>query len=313
MSLSHPVADAAQEPRQRLIGILLMMGAVAAFSCIDASSKYLNAHMAIVQVVWARYTFAFLLTLIVSNPLSRPGLTRTGRPWLQIGRSLVLVASTALNVIALRYLQLDQTVSIMFSLPLLVALLSGPILGEWIGIRRWTAISVGFLGVVVVMRPGLGGIHPAAILTVVGVVLYALYAISTRVLARTDPTDTTLFYSNVVGCAGATLVLPFVWTTPDSLFVVIIMVAIGFFGALGHFLMIAAHRLAPAPILAPFVYTQIIWMATLGYVVFGDVPNRWTLVGAAIVIASGLYLLVRERRLKPAPGITPGSGGALRD
>ena len=291
--------QAARERRQRLRGIFLMMGAVATFSCIDASSKYLNAHMAVAQVVWARYTFAFLLTLIVSNPISRPGLTRTTRPWLQIGRSLLLVGSTALNVLALRYLQLDQTVSIMFSLPFLVALFAGPILGEWIGTRRWVAISVGFLGVLVVMRPGLGGIHPAAALTVAGTLCYALYTIATRMLARTDTTDTTLFYSNVVGFVGTSFLLPFVWTTPSEWIVMIVMVAIGAFGAFGHFLMIAAHRIAPAPILAPFIYTQIVWMTTLGYLVFGDVPNQWTLIGAAIVIGSGLYLLWSERRARP--------------
>jgi drug/metabolite transporter (DMT)-like permease len=289
-------AELAQDRRQRLRGILLIMGAVATFSCIDTSSKYLNLHMGIAQVVWARYTFAFLLTLIVSNPITRPGMMRTTRPWLQIGRSLLLVASTALNVMALRYLQLDQTSSIMFSLPFLVALLAGPLLGEWIGLRRWIAISVGFLGVLVVMRPGVGGIHPAAALTVIGTICYAFYTISTRVLARSDTTDTTLFYSNVVGFVGTSILLPFVWTTPSDWFVMLIMVAIGFFGAFGHFLMIAAHRLAPAPILAPFVYTQLVWMVTLGYLVFGDVPSRWTLAGAVIVIGSGLYLLLSERR-----------------
>ncbi len=298
MSASAQAPDA-QERRQRVTGILLMMGAVAVFSCIDASSKYLNAYMAVAQVVWARYTFAFLLTLIVSNPITRPGLLHTTRPLLQIGRSLLLVGSTALNIMALRYLQLDQTVSIMFSLPFIIALLSGPLLGEWIDRRRWIAVSVGFLGVLVVTRPGMGNsIHPAAILSVLGLFCYAGYILTTRTLARTDPTDTTLFYSNVVGCVGTTLLLPFFWTTPQSWFVMLIMVAVGFFGALGHFLMIAAHRLAPAPILAPFVYTQIIWMPALGYLIFGDVPNKWTLAGAAIVISSGLYLLFAERRTK---------------
>jgi len=296
MSTPAGAGESAHERRQRLTGILLMMGAVASFSCIDTSLKYLNHHMPVLQVVWARYTFAFLIALIVSNPITRPGLMHTTRPILQIFRSVTLIASTVLNVVALLYLQLDQTVSIMFSLPLVIALLAGPILGEWIGVQRWIAISVGFLGVVVVMRPGLGGIHPAAILTVIGVLCYAVYSITTRILARTDATDTTLFYSNVVGCVGTTVLLPFVWTTPDSFVVVVVMVLAGFFGSFGHYLMIAAHRLAPAPILAPFVYTQIVWMAALGFLVFGDVPNKWTLVGAAIVIASGLYLLLRERR-----------------
>ncbi len=282
--------------RKRLRGIALMCGAVVGFSCIDASAKYLNHFMDVIQVVWARYAFATVLTFAISNPITHPGLMRTSRPWLQLGRSALLVLSTALNVVALRYLQLDQTVSIIFSTPFIIALIAGPLLGEWIGLRRWIAISIGFLGVIVVMRPGVGGIHPAAILSVLGTICYAFYNVSTRVLARSDSTETTLFYSNVVGFIGTTVVLPFVWQTPQSLTVAIVMVAIGGFGAGGHFLLIAAHRLAPAPVLAPFIYSQIIWMVGLGYLVFGDVPNRWTLVGASIVIASGLYLLFAERR-----------------
>jgi drug/metabolite transporter (DMT)-like permease len=297
-----PESDAVRERRQRLKGIALMTGAVAGFSCIDASAKFLINHMDIVQVVWARYAFAFLFSLFISNPVARPALMRTSRPGLQIGRSALLVASTVLNVVALRYLQLDQTVSIMFSTPFLVAILAGPLLGEWIGPRRWAAISIGFLGVILVMRPGLGGIHPAAALTVIGTLLYAIYLITTRVLSRTDSTQTTLFYSNVVGLIGMSLALPFVWTTPKDPILAIAMVAIGGFGALGHYLLIAAHRLAPAPVLAPFIYSQLVWMVALGYVVFGDLPNRWTLIGASIVIASGLYLLFRERQLKSRGG-----------
>ncbi len=297
-SETPPPADAALERRQRLQGIALMCGAVAGFACIDSAAKYLNHHMDVLQVVWARYTFAFLFSVFISNPFTRPALMRTSRPWLQIGRSTLVLVSTILNVIALLYLQLDQTVSIMFATPFLVAALAGPMLGEWIGPRRWAAISVGFLGVIVVMRPGAGGIHPAAILTVIGTCMYAIYIISTRVLARTDSTETTLFYSNVVGFVAMTFALPFVWTTPTDPVVMVMMVAVGGFGALGHFLLIAAHRLAPAAILSPFIYSQLVWMILLGYLVFGDLPNAWTLAGAAIVIASGLYLLYREQQVK---------------
>ena len=304
-SRPQPPDPAARERAQRLKGIALMSGAVAGFSCIDASAKFLIHHMDIVQVIWARYAFAFAFSLAISNPFRHPALMRTTRPALQLGRSALLLGSTVLNVVALRYLQLDQTVSILFSTPFLVAVLAGPLLGEWIGPRRWAAVSIGFLGVILVMRPGLGGIHPAAALSVIGVVLYAIYLIMTRVLARTDSSETTLFYSNVVGLVGMSLALPLVWTTPRDPVVAVVMVAIGGFGALGHYLLILAHRLAPAPILAPFMYSQLIWMVTLGYLVFGDVPNRWTLLGASIVIGSGLYLLFRERQLrergKPQP------------
>jgi drug/metabolite transporter (DMT)-like permease len=285
-----------QERRQRLKGILLMMGAVACFALLDTSAKYLTASMDTVQIVWARYTSAFLLAFLFVNPFSFPGLTRTTRPALQIGRSLLLLMSTVLNFIAVRYLQLDQTTSIMFMTPFLVALLAGPMLGEWISARRWTAILVGFSGVLLVTRPGFGGIHPAALLCVAGSLCYAVYSIMTRMLARTDSSETTLFYSNLVGFVAMSFVLPPFWTAPTSALAITLMVAIGAFGSLGHFLLIVGHRLAPAPVLAPFVYTQMVWMISLGYLVFGNLPNVWTLAGAAIVIASGLYLLYSERR-----------------
>ena len=232
-----------------------MTGAVAALACIDTSAKYLNDHVHAVQVVWARFAVAFVLGFIVYNPWTRPGMLRTLRPGLQIGRSTLLIICTAFNVVALKYLQLDQTVSILFATPLMVALFAGPMLGEWVSLRRWIAIGVGFLGVLVVTRPGLGGIHPAALLSFIGTVLYAIYSIWTRVLSRHNSTETTLFYSNVVGVAVTTIVLPIFWTTPQSALAVLAMISVGAFGALGHFLLIAAHRLAPASVLAPFIYS----------------------------------------------------------
>ena len=157
------MTDPALERRQRLTGIALMCGAVACFSGIDASAKFLNGHMDSLQVVWARYTSAFLLAFLFSNPLTRPDLLRTTRPLLQLGRSALLLSSTVLNIVALRYLQLDQSLSILFSMPFFLTLLAGPMLGEWAGWRRWTAIGVGFVGVLLVTRPGAGGIHPAAL------------------------------------------------------------------------------------------------------------------------------------------------------
>jgi drug/metabolite transporter (DMT)-like permease len=296
----HQLADLEtdKQRRHRLIGIALMCGAVASFAILDATAKYLNGHMDTMQVVWARYVSAFALTLIISNPISRPGLMRTGRPALQLVRSALLLGSTLFNFLAFRYLQLDQALSILFSTPFMVAILAGPFLGEWIGWRRWLAILVGFAGVLLVTRPGAGGIHWAALYSVASAVCYSVYIITTRVLSRTDSTETTLFYSNLVGAAAMMPVLPFVWTTPDSWFLIFLMVAFGGFGSFGHYLLIAGHRLAPASILAPFMYTQLVWAVLLGYLVFGDVPNNWTLAGAAVVIASGLYLLYRERVVK---------------
>jgi drug/metabolite transporter (DMT)-like permease len=297
--------DASHQRRQRLIGISLMCGAVALFACLDATGKYLLRYMDPLQIVWARYFGAFLLAFIFLNPITKPKMMTTTRPFLQIGRSALLLGSTALNFFALRYLQLDEALAILFSTPFLVALLCGPLLGEWVGWRRWTAIGVGFLGVLLVARPGFGGLHPAALLSLGSAMCYALYAISTRVLARTDSSETTLFYSNLVGAVAMLPVIPFVWTTPDSAFVVLLMVLIGALGSGGHYLLICGHRLAPASTLAPFIYTQMVWTTTLGFLVFGQVPQRWTIIGGLVVVSSGLYLLNRERKVGKAEPSAP--------
>jgi drug/metabolite transporter (DMT)-like permease len=247
--------DASHERRQRLTGIALMCGAVACFGFLDATAKYLNLHMNTLEVVWARYTGAFLLPFIVSNPWTRPGLLRTSRPVLQVFRSCLLLGSTIANFTAIKYLQLDQVVAIGFSTPFFVAALSGPFLGEWVRWRRWTAIGVGFIGVLVVTRPGAGGIHPAALLTLCSALSYAIYSITTRILARTDSNETTLFYSNLVGALAMTPAVSFVWVTPTEPLIIALMVAAGALGGLGHFLLIAGHRLAPAAVLSPFIYT----------------------------------------------------------
>ncbi len=197
-----------------------MCGAVATFSCLDTTGKYLLHHMHPLQVVWVRYTGAFLLALLFLNPVTRPGMLVTRRPWLQVGRSALLLLSTALNFFALQFLQLDEALSILFSTPFIVAVLCGPLLGEWVGWRRWIAIGVGFLGVLLVARPGFGGLHPAALLSLGSAVCYSLYSISTRVLARSDSSETTLFYSNLVGALAMLPIVPFVWSMPSSWFIV---------------------------------------------------------------------------------------------
>ena len=176
-----------------------MCGAVACFACLDAMAKYLGGHMDTAAGHAMRYVSAFLLALIFSNPFTRPGLLKTTRPGLQIVRGLMMLLTTIFNFLAFRYLQLDEALAIMFSTPFLVAILAGPILGEWVGWRRWTAIAVGFFGVLVVIRPGLGGMQWAALLSVASAIFYAGYAIATRMVMRHDSSETTLFYANVVG------------------------------------------------------------------------------------------------------------------
>jgi drug/metabolite transporter (DMT)-like permease len=278
-----------------MVAIGLMCSAVLLFSMLDASAKWLGQAMNPLQIVFARYVGSMVLVLMLFNPWTRPGVLRTRRPWLQWGRSLLLLGSTALNFVALLYLQLAETISIMFATPLIVALASGPLLGEWPGPRRLAAIGVGFIGVLVVTRPGFGSMHPAALLVVLGCICYAFYALATRVLSGHDSSETTMIYSGAAGTLATIPLLPWIWQTPTSGLQWLLMLAVGVFGGLGHWLLILAHRLAPATVLAPFIYSQIVWMLLLGWLVFDQIPDRWTFVGAGIVIASGLYLLYRER------------------
>jgi drug/metabolite transporter (DMT)-like permease len=184
----------------------------------------------------------------------------------------------------------------MFSNPLWVCALSHLVLNERVGPRRWTAVIVGFLGVLIVMRPGGDDFHPAMILSMLAALSGALYQLTTRRVGADDRSETSLLYGTLWGTACALPVsalsfeMPSGWQWPVLIFA-------GFCGSFGHYLLIAAHRLAPASLLAPYSYTQILWMLLLGLILFGHVPDGWTLVGAAIVVASGLYVFHRERVL----------------
>lgn len=283
-----------QTARDRRIAILLVCAAVIGFTTIDTGAKWLNPRLGPLETTFLRYCAAFLWILPFLNPWRVPGILSSERPLLQALRGSLLFMSTALNFIALQYLQLAQTVSIGFLAPLLVSLLAGPILGEWPGPRRLVAIAVGFVGVLIITRPGTGSFHPAMLLTACGVLAYATILLMTRRLSAKDSPETTMFYSSLF---GAVLIFPVVfldWKTPQGFeWAVIAMMGLG--AAAGHWLLILAQRFTAAPVLAPFLYTQILWMTLSGYLFFGDVPDRWTFVGGAVIIASGLYVLHRER------------------
>ena len=295
MADTAPLSARASRQRSRLIGIGLMCLALLCFSGLDATAKWVNRSVDPLVTVWARYVSAAALTFIFINPWTKPGAVATRRLPLQLARSFLLFLSTICNFVALQYLQLVEALSIVFSTPLIVTLLAGPILGERIGMQRLIAVCVGFIGVLVVARPGLGTMHPAALLSLTGAVAYAFYGITTRMLASTDSSATTIIYSSLAGIVLMTPLLPWVWTTPSSPLTWALLMMTGFFGAVGHWLLVLAYARAPAVILSPFIYSQIVWMLALGYIVFGDWPDPWTFAGAGIVIASGLYLLYREQ------------------
>ena len=287
-------------PDNAPLGILMMMGAVACFAVIDTSAKYLVAYLPPFMVVFARYTLA-LVYVVALMWWSGSFSLKTQHPWLQLARGCMLFSTTVMNFIALQYLRLDQTSAIFFSNPLWVCALSPFLLGERIGPRRWAAVIVGFLGVLLIIRPGADSFHWAMLLSVAVAVIAALYQITTRKIGGNDPAVVSLMLSTMVGSALATPMGIVQWQTPP-LGIVWIMVLMGFAGSIGHHLLIKAHTIAPAPTLAPFVYTQIVWMIALGYIVFADVPDAMTLLGSGIVVLSGLYVYYREQQVKRLKG-----------
>jgi len=272
-----------------------MCAGLAFFGFGEACVKTLAKDYEILQVVWARYTFHALVFLLI---FSRSGIVsqmRTSRPFLHLARSVVLMLGTITFFTALIYLSLPEAVAINFAAPLLVTALSIPFLGEKVGRRRWAAIFVGFLGVLVIIRPGLGVMHWAAFLPLLTAICYACYQIMTRIAGRTEDTRTSLFWTSAVGVTVMSCIVPFFWKMPDAQ-AWIIMVATGALFGFGHYLLIRAFEITPVSTLSPFHYTQIIWVTIISIIVFDQTPDEFSILGTTIVIASGLYIWRRETR-----------------
>ena len=285
----------AREHRLRAIGLMCLT--IMLFAVLDATAKYLVEveGIPVIQVVWVRFVSHLLLTFVIFAPFGVQSLIFSKRFGHQMLRSGLMFVVTVLNFAALKYLQLDQNVTIFFLVPFLVAALAGPLLGEWIGWRRLVAVMVAFFGVLIVVRPGLGGFHWAFLLAFGAAFCYALYNISTRFLSGFDSPKVTQFYSPAAGAVlGAPVALWF-WHWPSDAWIWFLLISTGVTGGFAHWLLIRAHRLAPAPILAPFTYTSLFWMSIAGFLVFGHLPSIWTLAGGAVIVSSGLYLLLRER------------------
>ncbi len=290
-------APIAQIEDRRLAAIGLMLAAALGFTAIDTCAKWLVlAGLPTLEVVFVRYLVH--LVLVVGLALGTgERLVATPNPGAVSLRGMFLLLSTMLNFTALNYLPLTMTSAIMFTGPLWITLLSVPMLGEQVGVRRWLAILIGFCGVLVVTRPWTGAVHWAAALSLGAALCTALYSILTRRLAGRDSTISQQFYAALLATVG---VGPFAladWVWPHSAAGWTAFALIGVFGWLGHQLLIIAHRFAPVSVLAPFNYVKIVYMAVSSWLIFSQPPDLWLLVGASTVVASGLYVWMRERRL----------------
>jgi drug/metabolite transporter (DMT)-like permease len=277
-------------------GILLVIAASFCFASMDAMSKILAQDHAILQILWFRYMVFTVFALAIAR---RRGVGRTlvsQRPWLQAFRALLLVAENAVFVLAFRYLPLADVHALGASAPLMVVALSVVLLGETVGIRRWSAVLVGFVGVLIIIRPGLQEIEWPLLIPLVGALMWALYQILVRLCSRTDGSDTTLLWSALVGLAATSVTGPFVWVPPDrEAWVLLVVLAVA--GSIAHYALIKGLQLAEASAVQPYTYTLLVFAAFWGLAVFGDIPDAWTILGATIIVGSGLYTWYRERQL----------------
>ncbi|MBX6322541.1 MAG: DMT family transporter [Rhodospirillaceae bacterium] len=291
-----------------LRAIALMVLGVSAFSVMDGIGKVLSSDHDVLQIVWARYAFAVPPLMLIAAPRRWPAMLGR-RVGLQLARGLLPVLGGVFIVLALRTVPLADATAITFVAPLLVTALSIPLLGETVGWHRWVAVVVGFAGVVVIARPGAGAFQWAALLPLATALAFALYQILTKVLsAGTDPRGT-LVFTMLTGLVLGTAALPFVWQTPTPA-AWGLMALSGLANAFGHYALIRSYEGVPASTLAPFIYAQIIGAALFGFAVLGDVPDAFTLLGTAIIVASGLYVVHRERqraRTGAAPQPSPAS------
>ncbi len=292
-----------QAQKNTQAGILFLLGAIGFITVVDTAAKFMTADLPPLELVWGYFLgiFICLLALAASKGGGLPRLLTTRRPMLHMGRAGFLVLSISLLFVALKYMSLADATAISFTSPLFITLLAIPVLGERVDRARWLAVFGGLIGVLVVVRPGSGLANWISMLPLLGAVSFAAFQIVTRLLASSENTFATLFYTGAGGLAWSSLALPFVWVTPEPVYWLAFLLQ-GALGVGAHLCMIKAFELAEASLLAPFNYSKIIWAAVAGYFVFGDRPSLNTLAGATIIALAGLFMLLHERRGNRGPG-----------
>jgi drug/metabolite transporter (DMT)-like permease len=275
-------------------GIALILASTVFLGTSDATSKYLSGTLPSIEIAWIR----FLVFALIMVPAMLPGsplyALRTSRLGLQGLRGAALLGSSLLFISGLRFLPIAEASATSFISPLFVTALSIFLLGESVGVRRWLATAVGLIGVLIILRPGTSAFHLAAFFPVVSALAWAGTLVMTRMLSGKESTITTMTYSSIVGLGILTALVPMVWVAP-SWHDIMFGILIGVSSTAGQWIVVLAFRYADASVLAPFSYTQLLWVSILGFLVFGEVPDVWTVTGAAFIVASGLYTAHRER------------------
>ncbi len=283
-------------PRDRILqGILLMCLAVACFSSLNGAAKFLSGEFPIGQIVWARYLGSLAIMIILFFPRHRWRLFRPKHVGIQVLRGFLLFTSSALYFAGISFLALSTAATISMTAPLLITALSVPFLGEAVGLRRWIAVLIGFIGALIVIRPGMGDTS-VYILFVVGSTLSStFYQLITRRYSGEENAEVSATIATLVGSVAAAGWAFWDFAIPANTLDIGLFSIIGVFAGVGHYLLTLAYQKGPAAVIAPFSYTHLIGATIFGYILFDDFPDRWTWIGAAIIMGSGLYIAHRER------------------
>jgi drug/metabolite transporter (DMT)-like permease len=298
MMETHP-KHATPGPASPARGIAMAILATISYSLADAASKYQAREYPVEMIVWARYAVPLFLLLLVFLPRLGRGMLRTAYPGLQLVRGLLATAGTLFIIFAYRGMPLADAQAISFIHPVLLTLLAVIFLGERVNRLGWVAVLLGFSGVLLIVRPGGELFTPVALLPLGLALSFSSYQILTRILTRKEASINSLFYILLIGSLIMTSILPFVWVSPTPRGL-LVFAFLGAASGIGNFLTIKSLEYAPASLIAPFAYIQLLWISILGIVVFGDFPDLYTLIGMAVIVASGL--LVSASRRAPKPG-----------
>ena len=289
-----PISAGERSSDRPALGIGLMVLALFLLATMDAIAKHLTESLATPQILAIRFWIFFLFASVLAGRQGFGRTLRTPRLGLQLLRALILAIEMSAFIYAFSLMPLAEVHAIAAVSPLLVMALAAAFLGETIGPRRWAAVGVGFIGVLIIIRPGSGVFDPISLIPLAAAGGWAVYQIMLRIVARTDSAATTTWFTAAVGLVCFTSIAPFLWRDP-TVEAWLLLGVIGVLGSIGHFLLPTAYSLAPASTLQPFAFTMPIWAAVLGWLVFDHIPDKWTLIGGGVVIASGLYALWRER------------------
>jgi drug/metabolite transporter (DMT)-like permease len=295
--VSTPLADRDEASARASTGISLMLFAMAILPVMDAIGKHLGQFLPVLLIVWGRLVFATLFTLpavLIRHGVA--GAVRPQRPLMQLARSMLMVLSTMSFFTGLRYLPIADTLAIFFIMPLVVTALAPLVLGEHVGVRRWSAVVVGFIGTLIIIRPGFHGVNVGTLWALTAGVSMAIFMLLTRKIAGSIDPLINNFQTTLIGAILVSLAMPWLWQSP-GLENWGLLAAVGAVAAIGHYAMVRAYDFASAPTLAPLAYTEMISATVIGYLVFGDFPDLWTIVGVAILIGSAIYISYRESRL----------------